>query len=245
MTDGRLFEKAGVNITVTHGLPPPAAAAQMRARRKDLGGDPKEPLPYFACGISLVIHPHNPHVPTVHANYRYFEIPAAQGAPDDSPPRTWWFGGGSDLTPSYLREADAEHFHTTLRSACQAHDATYYGRFKAWCDKYFWLKHRGEARGVGGIFFDDLDSGSTGKPQHELFAFVKSCGDSFVPSYCPIVEKHCNLPFTPEEKRWQQLRRGRYVEFNLLYDRGTKFGLNSGGNTDSILMSLPPEAKWK
>ena len=224
MQNGKVFEKAGVNITVTHGFLPPAAARQMRTRRKDLGDDDGE-LPYFACGLSLVLHPHNPHVPTVHANYRYFEIPSESGEPGD-PPRAWWFGGGSDLTPSYLYDEDAIHFHDTLAKACDGHDAQYFPAFKAWCDKYFHLPHRGEARGVGGIFFDDMDGSSgvsAGHSQEELFAFVQSCGDSFVESYAPIVERRKGLPYSAEQKRWQQMRRGRYVEFNLVWDRGTKF----------------------
>nr|CAG4650906.1 EOG090X04L5 [Simocephalus serrulatus]SVE94184.1 EOG090X04L5 [Simocephalus serrulatus] len=231
--NGKTFEKAGVNVSVVHGMLPVEAVRQMKARGKDIVG--KE-LPFFAAGISSVIHPSNPHVPTVHFNYRYFEVTQENGE------KMWWFGGGTDLTPYYLVEEDVKHFHTTLKKACDTHDAGYYPRFKKWCDDYFLVNHRNERRGVGGIFFDDFDALS----QEECFKFVKSCAESVVPSYVPLVKKHKDDHFTSAERDWQLLRRGRYVEFNLVYDRGTKFGLYTpGARIESILMSLPVYAKWE
>jgi coproporphyrinogen III oxidase len=236
LQDGNVFEKAGVNISIVHGKLPEAAVQQMKSRNKEI--DPsKGPYPFFAAGISIVMHPHNPYAPTVHLNYRYFEINN-----EDGTPKLWWFGGGSDLTPSYLFEEDAIHFHKTLKDACDKHDVSFYPEFKKWCDKYFYLQHRGEARGVGGIFFDDMDR----KPAEEIFAFVKECGNTFLPSYVPIVKRRMNMKFGKEEKHWQQLRRGRYVEFNLIWDRGTKFGLQTpGARIESIFMSLPLTARWE
>eukprot|EP00123_Amoebidium_parasiticum_P014842 comp22667_c0_seq1/m.34995 comp22667_c0_seq1/g.34995 ORF comp22667_c0_seq1/g.34995 comp22667_c0_seq1/m.34995 type:complete len:412 (-) comp22667_c0_seq1:302-1537(-) len=236
MQDGAVFEKAGVGVSVVYGKLPPAAAAQMRARGKKLGdGD----VPFFATGVSLVFHPHNPNTPTVHLNYRYFEV---RNEDDPSKPIAWWFGGGADLTPSYLFEEDAVHFHKTLKDACDRHDKSYFPKFKKWCDEYFYITHRQESRGIGGIFFDDLDD----KDPELLFSFVTDCAKSFLPSYLPIVQKRKDLAFTPEMKRWQQLRRGRYVEFNLVIDRGTKFGLATpGSRIESILMSLPLTARWE
>jgi len=174
----------------------------------------------------------------VHLNYRYFEVPSA--VEGEAP--VAWFGGGCDLTPSYLYEEDAAHFHNTLKAACDKHDAEHYPRFKAWCDKYFWLPHRSEARGVGGIFFDDLDDAN----REKTFAFVRECANAFLPSYAPIVARRRDAPYAEKHKRWQQLRRGRYVEFNLVHDRGTKFGLNTpGARIESILMSLPLTARWE
>jgi len=181
------------------------------------------------------MHPRNPLAPTAHCNYRYFE----RGG--ERHPAAWWFGGGSDLTPCYLVEGDARHFHGTLKEACDRHDAGFYPRFKAACDEYFLLPHRGERRGLGGIFFDDLHD----RPAADLLSFVTDCAEAFVPSYVPIVSAHLGDPFTAEQKRWQALRRGRYVEFNLLQDRGTLFGLRTGGRIESILMSLPLEARWE
>ncbi|RKP09360.1 Coproporphyrinogen III oxidase [Thamnocephalis sphaerospora] len=233
---GNVFEKAGVNVSVVHGTLPEAAVRQMRADHKDL--DPAgAPYPFFVAGISLVLHPHNPKAPTVHANYRYFEVEQADGKPP-----VWWFGGGCDLTPSYLYEEDAVHFHSTLKEACERHRPGSYREYKLWCDEYFNVKHRGECRGVGGIFFDDVNSGSP----EEVFAFVQDAGRTFLRSYVPIVKKRMTEPFTAEQKRWQQLRRGRYVEFNLVHDRGTKFGLvTPGPRIESILMSLPLTARWE
>ncbi|NXH99945.1 HEM6 protein, partial [Pachycephala philippinensis] len=210
-------------------------ARQMRSRGKSLKAKDGK-LPFCAMGVSSVIHPKNPHVPTMHFNYRYFEIEEADGT------KQWWFGGGTDLTPTYLNEEDAVHFHKTLKEACDKHDPKLYPKYKKWCDDYFYIKHRGERRGIGGIFFDDMDSPS----KEEVFQFVKSCAKAVVPCYIPIVKKHCHDLFTPEEKLWQQLRRGRYVEFNLVYDRGTKFGLlTPGSRIESILMSLPLTARWE
>ncbi|XP_063812343.1 oxygen-dependent coproporphyrinogen-III oxidase, mitochondrial [Pseudophryne corroboree] len=235
LQDGQVFEKAGVNVSVVHGHLSQESIQQMKSRGKSLKTKDGK-LPFCAMGVSSVIHPKNPHVPTIHFNYRYFEIEEADGN------KQWWFGGGTDLTPTYLNQEDVVHFHQTLKEACDKHSPGFYPQFKKWCDDYFFIKHRGERRGVGGIFFDDLDSPS----KEELFQFVQSCARAVVPCYIPIVNKHKNDPFTPEEKLWQQLRRGRYVEFNLVYDRGTKFGLaTSGSRIESILMSLPLTARWE
>ena len=197
--DGKVFEKAGVNISVVHGTLPPAAVKQMRSRGKDLPEN--EPLPFFAVGISSVIHPVNPLVPTLHFNYRYFEVNTGKGNGE----RLWWFGGGTDLTPYYLNEEDATNFHNCLKEACEAGGPDRYPKFKKWCDDYFFVKHRGESRGVGGIFFDDLDSPS----QDKCFEFVTSCAGSVIPSYIPIVDRHYQESYTQQQKEWQQLRRGR------------------------------------
>ncbi len=215
---GSVFERAGVNTSAVHG-----EFSEVFARR--LQGEGRR---FFATGISLVLHPHNPMVPTVHANFRFI----TQGAKS-------WFGGGADLTPHYLFDEDAVHFHRTLKAACDRHDPSYYSRFKRTCDEYFRLRHRDETRGVGGLFFEDL-----GGDLEREFEFVQDCGRSFLPAYLPIVERRRALPFTPEQRAWQEIRRGRYVEFNLLYDRGTVFGLETGGRSESILMSLPPRARW-
>ena len=219
IADGDLFEKGGVNWSAVWGELDDAALARLA---------PGARL-FCATGCSLVLHARNPFVPTVHANFRYLE----RG--DDA-----WFGGGCDLTPTYPDAADARHFHETLKNACDRHDPSYYGRFKRWCDEYFYLPHRGEMRGIGGIFFDDLRGNND-----RLAAFVNDCADSLMPAYAPIAQRHRNDPFGPAETRFQALRRGRYVEFNLLYDRGTAFGLATHGRTESILMSLPPLARWE
>ncbi|CAG5864542.1 unnamed protein product [Menidia menidia] len=235
MQDGKVFEKAGVNVSVVFGNLTEEAAKQMRSRGKVLKGKDGK-LPFCAMGVSSVIHPKNPHIPTVHFNYRYFEIEEADGS------KQWWFGGGTDLTPVYIDKEDAFHFHNTLKEACDKHHPQYYPDFKKWCDRYFYVRHRGETRGIGGIFFDDLDSPS----QEEAFRFVTSCARTVVPCYLPIVHKHLDHRFTDEEKHWQQVRRGRYVEFNLVYDRGVKFGLATpGSRIESILMSLPLTARWE
>jgi coproporphyrinogen III oxidase len=232
LQDGKVFEKAGVNVSVVHGKLPPAAVAQMRSRGKNLQG---ESLPFYALGISSVIHPTNPYVPTVHFNYRYFEVETKDGV-------QWWFGGGTDLTPYYLNASDATHFHSTLKAACDKFGLELYPKFKKWCDSYFFIPHRGECRGIGGIFFDDMDY----PDKENAFQFVKSCAESVVQSYIPLVKKHKNDAFGAHERNWQLLRRGRYVEFNLVYDRGTKFGLfTPGARYESILMSLPLTAKWE
>ncbi len=220
---GELLEKGGVNFSEVWG-PVPAAMA------KQLGG---EGATFWASGVSLVLHPRNPYVPTVHANFRMIRGGAER-----------WFGGGADLTPSYPFDEDASHFHATLKAACDRHDAAYYPRFKKWCDEYFFLPHRGETRGVGGIFFDHLKPDAT----HDLdglFAFVTSAGEAFLPAFLPIAERRRATPYTEREREFQQWRRGRYVEFNLIYDRGTHFGLQTNGRVESILMSLPPIARWK
>ena len=238
LQDGNVFEKAGVNTSVVYGILPRAAIQRMRAHHKALDAD-VERLEFFAAGLSLVLHPKNPMAPTVHMNYRYFET-----ANPDGSSNTWWFGGGCDLTPCYLFDEDAIHFHRTLKDVCDKHDKSYYPRFKKWCDEYFVNKHRSESRGVGGIFFDDLDE--TEKDQEQLFAFVEDGINAFLPSYLPIVSKRKDMPFTEKEKQWQQIRRGRYVEFNLVHDRGTKFGLETpGSRVESILMSLPLTARWQ
>ncbi|KAG6092246.1 hypothetical protein E4U14_000795 [Claviceps sp. LM454 group G7] len=238
LQDGDVFEKAGVNISVVYGTLPKPAIRKMHANHKML--DPNvESLDFFAAGLSMVLHPKNPMAPTVHLNYRYFET-----ANPDGSSQAWWFGGGSDLTPAYLFDEDAIHFHNTLKDACDCHDKSYYPRFKKWCDEYFYNKHREECRGVGGIFFDDLDEAES--DQEKTFAFIQDCLKAFIPSYLPILEKRKDMPFNEEEKEWQQIRRGKYVEFNLVHDRGTSFGLNTpGSRVESILVSLPLTASWK
>lgn len=245
LTNGRVFEKAGVNVSIVHGNLPPGAQKQMRADHASLPVR-DTPVPFFATGISIVLHPKNPHVPTVHLNYRYFELENPDAGPE-APPAAWWFGGGTDLTPSYLVPEDVRHFHSTIKAACEKHDESggYWKEFKGWCDRYFYIPHRKESRGVGGIFFDDLTTSSninkgrkdTSPSQEELFSFVKDVSSSFLPSYVPIVLKNKDREYTEEERRWQLVRRGRYVEFNLVYDRGTKFGLMTpGARIESILM---------
>ncbi|XP_059576429.1 oxygen-dependent coproporphyrinogen-III oxidase, mitochondrial isoform X2 [Alligator mississippiensis] len=200
LQDGNIFEKAGVNVSVVFGHLSEEAAQQMRSRGKTLKTKDGK-LPFCAMGVSSVIHPKNPHVPTIHFNYRYFEIEQADGS------KQWWFGGGTDLTPTYLNQEDAVHFHKTLKEACDKYGPELYPKYKKWCDNYFYIKHRGERRGIGGIFFDDLDSPS----KEEVFQFVQSCAEAIVPCYIPIVKKHCHDSFSPEEKLWQQLRRGRSI----------------------------------
>ncbi|CCG83239.1 Coproporphyrinogen III oxidase [Taphrina deformans PYCC 5710] len=235
LQDGDVFEKAGVNVSVVYGKLPPAAIKKMRADHKGLD-ETDTALPFFAAGLSLVVHPHSPMCPTVHLNYRYFEIENEDGSP-----RAWWFGGGSDLTPTYLFDEDAIQFHSELKKACDKHDKDYYDTFKRWCDTYFFIRHRNESRGIGGIFFDDLED----KDPDELFSFVRDCADAFLPAYVPIIQRRRDLPYTPAEKTFQAVRRGRYVEFNLVYDRGTAFGLATpGARIESILMSLPLHASW-
>lgn len=219
LLDDELFEKGGVSFSEVHGDLSEAFA-------KELGEG--EERSFYATGISLVLHPRSPRVPTVHANFRYIEK-------GDS----WWFGGGADLTPYRFYEEDACHFHRVWKDVCDRHDPDYYPRFKKWCDEYFYLPHRKEKRGVGGIFFDYL-SGET----EQLFDFWTEVGGSFLDAYVPIVERRRSEAFDSGEREHQLLRRGRYVEFNLLYDRGTRFGLKTGGRSESILMSLPPEVRW-
>ncbi len=225
--EGNVLERGGVNFSHVFGdkLPPSASA-----NRPQLAGRSFE-----AMGVSLVLHPRNPYCPTVHMNVRCFIATREGEAP------VWWFGGGMDLTPYYGFEEDAVHFHTICRNALAPFGADYYPRFKKWCDEYFYLKHRQETRGVGGIFFDDLS-----EPDFETaFNLTESVGDHFLPAYVPILEKRAATPYGERERDFQAYRRGRYVEFNLLYDRGTVFGLQTGGRTESILMSLPPIVKWR
>jgi coproporphyrinogen III oxidase len=251
LQDGNVFEKAGVNTSIVYGTLPRPAIEKMRADHKSFVDSDVDTLTFFAAGISLVLHPHNPMAPTVHLNYRYFETsdPRDPVNATGNAEHNWWFGGGTDLTPSYLFEEDAMHFHKTIKAACDKHDKEYYPRFKKWCDNYFRIPHRNESRGVGGIFFDDLDASTrpvAKNPQEELFQFVTSGLDSFLPSYLPILKRRKDMPYLPEHKAWQQIRRGRYVEFNLVNDRGTSFGLRTpGARVESILMSLPLTARWE
>lgn len=227
--NGNIFEKGGVNISKVFGeLPEPL--------RKQFGVKEGN---FFACGLSLVIHPKNPFVPTVHANWRYFEMYDSEGNIV-----TQWFGGGQDLTPYYLFDEDATHFHSVCKSACDKHNSGFYPKFKETCDKYFWNTHRNEARGIGGLFFDYLKE-IDGFSIEDRFNFVTEVGNSFLESYVPIVEKRKNISFDKTHKDWQEVRRGRYVEFNLVHDRGTLFGLKTNGRIESILMSLPPIVQWK
>ncbi len=216
---GKVFEKAGVLTSTVFGGLPESLALKMNV----------SPTEFYATGISLIVHPLSPMVPTVHANFRYFE--QANG--------DCWFGGGTDLTPYYPYEEDIRHFHSVLKKACDANGSEYYQRFKKWCDEYFFIKHREEARGVGGLFFDYL-RGDT----EQYFDFVRSVGEALLDAYLPIVRKRMNEPWGERERAWQALRRGRYVEFNLVYDRGTTFGLETRGRIESILVSLPPKVEW-
>ncbi len=222
LEDGNLFERAGVNVSRVQGsaLPPSASAA-----RPQLAG-----RAYDAMGLSLVLHPRNPYCPTVHMNVRFF-----------SAGDTWWFGGGMDLTPYYGFAEDARHFHSACRDALAPFGADYHARYKRWCDEYFFLRHRGEPRGIGGLFFDDLADSSF---EHS-FALTRSVGEHFLPAYLPIVQRRKGAAFGERERAFQAYRRARYVEFNLVYDRGTLFGLQSGGRTESILVSMPPRAEWR
>lgn len=227
MTDGAVFEKGGVNFSCVFGKNMPASAT---ASRPELAG-----YSFLALGVSLVLHPHNPYVPTSHANLRFFVAEKPGALP------VWWFGGGFDLTPYYGFEEDCRHWHSVAKKACDPFGETLYADCKKKCDDYFYLKHRNEPRGIGGLFFDDMNT-----PDFETsFAFVKSVGDHFIPAYRPIVANRKNRPYGEREKEFQHYRRGRYVEFNLLYDRGTAFGLQLGRRTESILMSLPPKVTWQ
>ncbi len=227
LAEGSVFEQAGVNFSHVFGERLPAAAT---AQRPELAG-----RTFQAVGVSLVIHPCNPYVPTSHANVRFF----IAEKPGDEP--VWWFGGGFDLTPFYPFREDVIHWHQTARAACEPFGKDTYPRFKKWCDEYFFLPHRNETRGVGGLFFDDLNAWGF----ERCFAFMKSVGDHYIPAYQPIVSKRKGMRYGERERDFQLYRRGRYVEFNLVYDRGTLFGLQSGGRTESILMSLPPLVRWR
>ena len=227
--NGSVFEKGGVNISGVHGALPESMKAYFGVKDAN----------FFACGLSLVLHPKNPMVPTVHANWRYFELYGEKGEIVDQ-----WFGGGQDLTPYYLFDADAEHFHKVCKAACDKHDATFYTTYKNRCDEYFYNSHRNEARGIGGLFFDYCKA--TPKMDMEAwYNFVTEVGNSFLISYIPIVIKRKDLPYTIKQREWQEIRRGRYVEFNLVHDKGTLFGLRTNGRIESILMSLPPHVQWK
>ena len=227
LTKGAVFEQAGVNFSHVFGDKMPASAT---AHRPELAGRRFE-----AMGVSLVIHPNNPYVPTCHANVRFFI------AEKDGEDPVWWFGGGFDLTPFYPFEEDVRHWHQVAFDCCAPFGADVYPKYKAWCDEYFYLKHRGETRGVGGLFFDDLNQWGF----ERSFAFMRAVGEAFITAYQPIVERRKQTPFTDVQRQFQLYRRGRYVEFNLVFDRGTLFGLQSGGRTESILMSMPPLVRWE
>ncbi|HPE82549.1 MAG TPA: oxygen-dependent coproporphyrinogen oxidase [Aequorivita sp.] len=231
--NGSVFEKGGVNISEVFGKLPDSMQQYFGAKDAD----------FFACGLSLVLHPKSPMVPTVHANWRYFEMYDSEGKIVDS-----WFGGGQDLTPYYLFEEDAKHFHQVCKMACDKHSRSFgtkfYEAYKKRCDEYFWNAHRNEARGIGGLFFDYLKKTDEMSMEH-WYNFVTEVGNSFLECYLPIVEKRKNLPYSEENRNWQEIRRGRYVEFNLVHDKGTLFGLKTNGRIESILMSLPPHVQWK
>jgi coproporphyrinogen III oxidase len=224
--DGNIIEKGGVNFSAVWGKTPEPVLKSMNI-------DASDHPDFFATGVSIVLHPFNPMVPIIHMNVRYFEMTNG----------TWWFGGGIDLTPHYVNVEDARHFHNTLKSVCDQHHPSYYPEFKNWADDYFFLKHRKETRGIGGVFFDYLKD-TPGFTKESRFEFIKSLGSAFAPLYVQLMKKNHGLAYTEQEKQWQYLRRGRYVEFNLVWDRGTKFGLDTDGRTESILMSLPPQAQW-
>jgi coproporphyrinogen III oxidase len=225
LQNGRVIEKGGVNFSAVQGQTSDALMKQMNLTER---------ADYFATGVSIVMHPQSPMVPIIHMNVRYFEMSNGK----------FWFGGGIDLTPHYVVEEDARWFHQQLKTACDRHDAAYYPKFKTWADDYFYIPHRQETRGIGGIFFDYL-SATTLPEKEQLFVFVQSVGESFAPIYTHFMLKNSELPFDDSHKDWQLVRRGRYAEFNLAWDRGTKFGLETGGRTESILMSLPPLARWE
>lgn len=227
--NGAVFEKGGVNISAVHGKLPEVLRKQFKVETGN----------FFACGLSLVLHPKNPFIPTVHANWRYFEMYNEKGEIV-----TQWFGGGQDLTPYYLFEEDAIHFHTVCKEACDKYNEDFYPKYKETCDNYFWNAHRNEARGVGGLFFDYLKETEEFSMQ-DRYDFVTEVGNSFLNSYVPIVERRKGIAYEKEHKDWQEIRRGRYVEFNLVHDRGTLFGLKTNGRIESILMSLPPIVQWK
>jgi coproporphyrinogen III oxidase len=229
LEQGDVFEQAGVNFSHVFGnrLPPSATAARPELEGRD----------FQALGLSLVIHPRNPYVPTSHANVRFF----IANNPDDDTDSVWWFGGGYDLTPYYPNMQDVVHWHQTASNACQPFGDDVYPEYKKYCDDYFYIKHRNETRGVGGLFFDDLNKGGF----ERCFEFMQAVGDSYLPAYLPIVERRKHTEYGEKQRAFQLYRRGRYVEFNLVYDRGTLFGLQSGGRTESILMSLPPVVNWR
>ncbi len=225
ITDGNIIEKGGVNFSAVHGKAPEQVLKTLKVESTE--------LEFFATGVSIVLHPKSPLVPIIHMNVRYFELSNGK----------WWFGGGIDLTPHYVDEEDARYFHTTIKSVCDRHNGDYYPQFKKWADDYFFIRHRNETRGIGGIFFDHLDD-SSGISRTSRYAFLQDVGEAFAPIYVHYMKKNSSLAYTAAEKQWQLIRRGRYVEFNLVWDRGTKFGLETDGRTESILMSLPPQANW-
>lgn len=220
---GDVIEKGGVNFSAVHGQLPDKIQSALNI---SVSG-------FFATGVSIVLHPSNPLAPIIHMNVRYFET---EGGP-------WWFGGGIDLTPHYVKEEDAVFFHKSLKDVCDKNDSNYYPKFKKWADDYFYVKHRKETRGIGGIFYDRL-SGESDVDKRKHFQYMQDVGNSFLPIYSILLDRNKDLPYAPEHKLWQKVRRGRYVEFNLVWDRGTKFGLDTDGRTESILMSLPPEVNW-
>ncbi len=227
--NGNVFEKGGVNISAVHGALPKSMQTYFGVEEVD----------FFACGLSLVLHPKNPMVPTVHANWRYFEMYDKKGEIVDQ-----WFGGGQDLTPYYLFEEDAKHFHRICKESCDRHNAEFYDSYKSRCDSYFWNTHRNEARGIGGLFFDYCKA-TEAMHMEDWYLFVTDVADHFLDAYIPIVTKRKDLPYRPEQREWQEIRRGRYVEFNLVHDKGTLFGLRTNGRIESILMSLPPHVQWR
>ena len=228
MENGRVFEKAGVNISSVSGVLPESLENYFNVINSN----------FFACGLSLVIHPKNPMVPTVHANWRYFELYSSNGELKDQ-----WFGGGQDLTPFYLIDEDAKHFHEVCKSVCDKHSPSFYKIYKEKCDSYFWNSHRNESRGIGGLFFDYLRSDDNYKIE-DWFSFVTDVGNSFLKAYLPIVDLRKDYKYNSSQRNWQEIRRGRYVEFNLVHDKGTLFGLKTNGKIESILMSLPPKVQW-
>jgi coproporphyrinogen III oxidase len=233
--NGQVFEKGGVNISAVHGKLPDSMQKLFNVGEAD----------FFACGLSLVIHPKNPMVPTVHANWRYFEMydTSTELSTGSRKVINSWFGGGQDLTPYYLFEEDAVHFHQTCKTACDKHNPDFYPKYKKQCDDYFWNAHRNEARGIGGLFFDYLKA-TEEQSMEDWYNFVSEVGNSFLEAYLPIVAKRKELPYSAEQRTWQEIRRGRYVEFNLVHDKGTLFGLKTNGRIESILMSLPPHVQW-
>lgn len=229
LNQGKVIEKGGVNVSIVHGELPEIFKEKFKV----------EDATFYACGLSLVIHPFSPKIPTVHANWRYFEMYDKNGSV-----KTAWFGGGTDLTPYYLDEEDAKHFHYVNKTVCDKHNSEYYSTFKKECDEYFFNSHRDESRGIGGIFFD-YQKENTNRSLEDIMNFSIDSGNSFIDAYIPILEKHKTENFSKEEKEWQEIRRGRYVEFNLLHDRGTHFGIKTKGRTESILMSLPATVRWE
>ncbi len=228
MLAGNVIEKGGVNFSHVHGKLPDILKSETRSAQF-----------FHATGVSIVIHPKNPFVPIIHMNVRYFEMSETEnGTPTDS-----WFGGGIDLTPAYVQSEDAIFFHQAMKTACNQHDLNYHPKFKKWCDEYFYIQHRNEMRGIGGIFFDHLRPENQAH-KNQLFAFVQEVGNAFAPTYCELMHRNKEKEYTEAHKKWQLIRRGRYAEFNLVYDRGTSFGLKTNGRIESILMSMPPEANW-